>query len=175
MSNPGKKKPCKIYFPAQLTVGHLRRFVMIGAIIAKRSIRKAFGNLSNRNIDEFLSAWSEDAVFHYPGTANASGTFSGKVKVRAWFSRMLEQYPEIDFDVKHVCVENIFDLTGTNYVIAHWNIRLKRTDGKEFRNTGISTVKLTARKATDVWDFIFDLDKVKEAWSLASPELSIES
>ena len=113
---------------------------MIGAIIAKRSIRKAFGNLSNRNLDEFLSAWSENSVFHYPGTANASGIFSGKAKIKAWFSRMLEQYPEIKFDVRSVCVENIFDLIGTNFVIARWDIRVKRTDGKEFRNAGISTV-----------------------------------
>ena len=88
---------------------------------------------------------------------------------------MLEQYPEIRFDVKHVCVENLFDISGTNYVIAHWDIRVKRLDGKVFNNNGVTTVELRSRKATEVWDFIFDLDTVKEAWSLASPELVLES
>lgn len=147
---------------------------MIGAMIAKMLIKNAFRDLSNRNIDKFLSAWSEDAVFHYPGTGNAHGTFSGKPTVRAWFARMLETYPEIKFDVTNVCVRNIFDITGTNYVIAEWNIRVKRTDGRVFENKGVSTVNLRFGKANDVWDFIFDLDTVKEAWSLASPELILD-
>ena len=84
---------------------------------------------------------------------------------------MLEQYPEIEFNVKSVCVQNIFDITGTNFVIVEWDIRVKRTDEKEFENTGITTINLRYGKATEVRDFIFDLDKVKEAWSLASPEL----
>lgn len=148
---------------------------MIGAVLAKRFIKNAFHNLSNRDIEKFLSAWSEDAVFHYPGTANASGTFSGKPKIKAWFARMLEQYPEIEFNVKHVCVENLFDVSGTNFVIADWDIRVRRRDGKEFENTGVTTVTLKARKAIEAWDFIFDLEKVEEAWSLAQPELRIES
>jgi len=144
---------------------------MIGAIFSKILIKKSFKDLSSRNIESFLSAWSSDAVFHYPGNANASGTFSGKVTIKAWFSRMLEQYPEIEFNVKNVCVQNIFDITGTNFIIVEWDIRVKRTDDKIFKNTGITTINLRYGKATEVRDFIFDLDKVKEAWSLASPEL----
>ncbi len=146
---------------------------MIGAIVAKMLIKNAFRDLSNRNIDKFLSPWSENAVFHYPGNANASGTFTGKKTIKAWFTRMLDQYPEIDFDVRRVCVQNIFDLIGSNYVIAEWNIKLKRNDGAEFENTGITTINLKFGKGIEVRDFIFDLDKVKEAWSTAPKKLAI--
>lgn len=147
---------------------------MIGAIIAKMQIRKAFEDLNTGNIDSFLSAWTPEAVFHYPGNANASGIFSGKTTIKAWFTRMMEQYPEIDFNVKKVCVQNIFDFVGTNYVIAEWDISVKRTDGKVFKNTGITAVNLRFGKATEVRDFIFDLDTVKEAWSLAPSELVVQ-
>ena len=87
---------------------------------------------------------------------------------------MMKQYPEIDFNVKKVCVQNIFDIVGTNYVIAEWDIRVKRTDGKVFENTGVTAVNLRFGKATEVKDFIFDLDTLKEAWSTAPSELIVQ-
>jgi ketosteroid isomerase-like protein len=146
---------------------------MIGAIIARILIRKAFRDLNKRNLDSFLSSWSDDAVFYYPGTSIASGSFTGKTKIKAWFSRMLQQFPEIDFNVKSVCVKNIMDVTGNNFVIADWDLRIRRTDGKEFKNSGVTTVILRFGKAKEVRDFIFDLDRSKESWSLASTDLDL--
>jgi len=144
---------------------------MIGAIIAKILVKKGFKDFSNRNIDSFLAAWSPQAIFHYPGTAQASGTFTGQANIRAWFERMLAQYPGIDFTVKRVCVQNIFDLVGSNYVIAEWDVRLKRSDGRIFENSGTTGMNLRFGKVIEVRDFIFDLDTVNEGWRTASAEL----
>ncbi len=141
---------------------------MIGSILVKILIRNAFKNLNERNIDRFLASWASNAIFHYPGNSSVSGTFSGKKEIKAWFSNILEQFIEIKFHVNKICVHNIWDVVGINFVIVHWNLIVKRTDNHYFENTGTTTVKLKFGKAIEIRDFIFDLDKVHEAWSLSS-------
>ena len=146
---------------------------MIGAFVAKAAVKKALADLSNRDLDSFLDAWGEDVIFHYPGNAVASGTFRGRETVRAWFARMLQQYPEIAFTVKGVSVQNLFDLLGNNVAVAEWDIRVRRTDGEVYENTGVTVVRLRGGKAVAVRDFLFDMDTVEEAWSTAPPELEV--
>lgn len=146
---------------------------MIGALVAKAALKKGLADLSNRDLDSFMDAWGEEVVFHYPGKAVVSGTFTGRATVRAWFERMLKQYPEIAFTVTGVSVQNLFDLMGNNVAVAEWDIRLTRNDGKVFENKGISVVRLRRGKAVVVRDFIFDMHKVEEAWSTAPPELKV--
>lgn len=142
---------------------------MIGAIIAKSAVRRAFSHFNDRNLDAFMAAWAPDAVFHYPGNAVASGVFSGKPTVRAWFARMMEQFTSINFTLRSICVQNIFDLTGSNVVSVEWDLEIRRADGKLYQNTGVSQISLRRGKATRVTDYIFDLDKVEDAWSVAKP------
>ena len=137
---------------------------MIGAIMARNKVRSSFECLNRRDIEAFLSNWAEDAHFLHPGTLSISGEMEGKEAIREWFQKFLDRFPGIGFSLNSVCVEKIFALGGTNVVTVEWDIVLSDHGGEEFRNTGLSMIKLEKGKAVLVRDYVFDLEVDKQAW-----------
>ena len=130
---------------------------MIGAIIAKNAIVNAFRALNGHDLNKFMSVWRDDGVFIYPGEIPQSGTFDGKSAVESWFRGFFEQFTRIQFDVRDICVRNIFDLIGTNVVAVHWNLQLTNRDGRIGQNSGVTVINVKGGKVFLVKDFIFDL------------------
>lgn len=130
---------------------------MIGTIIARKAVRRAFQALSNHDLEGFMSAWRDDGVLTYPGEMWASGTFNGKPAVSEWCRKFFEQYPKIFFDVQQIAAKKIFAFTGTNVFMVHWNIYLTNKTGREGQNSGVSVISLKGGKVIQVKDFVFDL------------------
>lgn len=137
---------------------------MIGTLIAKSKIRSGFNSLSNHDIDKFVADWRDDATFIYPGNISVGGEIKGKKAIKEWFTKWLEQFPQVQFTLKHICVQNIFDMTGTNHVAVEWDVNLKNRDGKEIQNSGVTTINLKMGKAILIRDYMFDMEKAKEGW-----------
>ncbi len=137
---------------------------MIGTLMAKSKIRSGFNALNQRDIDTFLAGWKDDATWTYPGNLSISGEFKGKKAIEEWFRKFLEQFPQIKFNVKHIDVQNIFDMIGTNYVAVEWDIDLKNRDGKEFHNSGVTAIDIKMGKAIRGRDYISDLETTRKAW-----------
>jgi ketosteroid isomerase-like protein len=137
---------------------------MIGILIAKKKIRSGFNALNQHRLDEFLKAWADDATFIYPGNLSVSGERKGKKAIEEWFRKFVEQFPQITFTIKHICVQNIFDMVGTNHIAVEWDIKLKNKDGKELENSGVTTLNIKMGKAVLVRDYISDMEKVKVGW-----------
>lgn len=140
---------------------------MIGSIIAKSQIRKSFNALNNHDLNTLMSAWHEDGSFIYPGNLSVSGSFSGKDEVRSWFERFFRQFREIRFTVNHVCVDRLFDVTGTNTVATQWNIDLTNSSGTTVQNIGVNVIKVRGGKVVEVRDFFFYPERLKIAWEEA--------
>ena len=139
---------------------------MIGALMAKKALAGAFNALDRHELAEFMSAWRDDGVFVYPGDIPASGRFEGKNAVEGGFRRFLEQFPTIHFEIRDICIRNLFDLVGTNVVAVHWDIRLVNREGREGQNSGVTVVTIRRGKVSFVKDFIFDLgDNFRRNWS----------
>jgi len=141
---------------------------MIGAIVAKKALADAFEALNRHDLSRFMSAWRNDGVFIYPGEIPDSGTFRGKDAVEGWFKRFFDQFPNIQFDVKDICVRNIFDLAGSNVVAVHWDLQLTNRQGRVGQNSGVTVVTIKGGKVVFVKDFIFDLgENFKLNWGAA--------
>lgn len=139
---------------------------MIGALVARQALTRAFDALNRRDLPAFMSAWRDDGVFIYPGEIPESGTFQGKSAVEGWFRRFFEQYPEIQFEIEDLCVRNIFDVVGTNVIAAHWNLQLTNREGHNGGNSGVTVVSIRRGKVYHVKDFIFDLaENFRRNWS----------
>jgi len=138
---------------------------MIGAMIAKYKVSSAFKALNNRDFQTFLSAWRDDCVFNYPGKVPMSGSHEGIAAIQKWFQKFLDQFPKIEFTIKNLCVDNIFDFVGNNTVAAHWDLKLTKKDNTELQNSGVTVIKIKFGKAEMVTDYFFDTDeKVRTAW-----------
>ena len=140
---------------------------MIGTIIAKSKIRSGFNSLNNHDIDTFVADWRDDATFIYPGNMSVSGEIKGKKAIKEWFTKFMEQFPQVQFTLRHICVQNIFDMTGTNQVAVEWDVNLKNRDGKEIHNSGVTSISLRMGKAVLIRDYMFDMEKAKAGWGEA--------
>jgi ketosteroid isomerase-like protein len=130
---------------------------MIGTIIAKKALAGAFDALNRHDLQAFMEPWREDARFIFPGEIYASGTCAGKSAIEGWFKQFFEQFPSIRFDLKAVCVSNIFDLSGNNVGAVHWDVTLTNRDGRVGTNSGVSVVTIKGGKIAQLQDFLFDL------------------
>lgn len=129
---------------------------MIGALVARRAIAGAFDALNRHDVQKFMSAWHDDCVFFFPGEIRESGKFQGKNAVEGWFRHFCEQFPEISFEMKDICVRNIFDLIGNNVIAAHWNLKLTNREGRAGQNSGVTVVHIKHGKVFLAKDFLFD-------------------
>jgi ketosteroid isomerase-like protein len=137
---------------------------MIGAMITKARVRRSFGDFSQRNLDKFISNFAEKAALIYPNKLSVGGEIKGRGAIREWYRRDWEQFPEETFEVKNVCVENIFALTGTNIVTMEWSVRGKNRHQVEFSNNGVSVIHLRGGKISLMRVYIFDIEVAKRVW-----------
>ena len=137
---------------------------MIGAMIAKSKARSAFDCLNRRDFPAFLAAWAEDATFVYPSNVSVGGEIKGKKAVEEWFQRFREQYPKVNFTLKNVFVADVFAFGATNVVAVEWDIAVTNREGRDFQNSGVTTIQVKNGKATLVRDYIYDTETLKRAW-----------
>ncbi len=91
---------------------------MVGAIIAKLAVKSGFDALNKGDLEKFMKAWNENGIFIYTGKVKAGGQFAEKPEIKRWFEGFIRQFPERKFTIKHVGVENIFDIAGNNTILA---------------------------------------------------------
>ena len=77
---------------------------------------------------------------------------------------MMEQFPKLDFTIKEVFVSNIFALGATNNVAVEWDVTETNSEGKEFRNSGVTIIRVKGGKVVSLRDYISNTDIMKEAW-----------
>jgi ketosteroid isomerase-like protein len=129
---------------------------MIGAILARRQARAQFARLNARDLEGFMRGVADDAVFDFPGPTGISGHHVGKAAVRTFFQAMLDDHPEIRFTVRHVAVENIFSVTGTNTLLVEWDLDYTNRAGRMFHNSGITSGSARGGKIVRLRDYLFD-------------------
>jgi ketosteroid isomerase-like protein len=137
---------------------------MIGAFLAKRAARKAFAAMNRHDLEAFMSAWSEDAAFEFPGSSILAGRYQGKAAIRAWFSRWWNRFPRTVFTLQAVSVDDIMAFGGTNTVHVEWLLDEMDEQGRTFHLSGVSALHARAGKVVLVKDYIFEQDVIAEAW-----------
>lgn len=137
---------------------------MLGALISKQKVRSAFSYFNDRNMDKFLSLWDDNAIFIYPGNVSVSGTNKGKGAVSAWFNNLMDAGPSVHFSIKSICVDNIFDLIGTNVITVEWDNSVTNRKGINILVSGVSVIRIKKGKILKVCDYIFDPEKLPIAW-----------
>lgn len=140
---------------------------MIGAVIAKRLAGSGFDSLCRHDLPRCMAAWAVDGRFTFPGNTSMSGEFKGRKAIEAWFAKMMEQFPKLDFTIKEVFVSNIFALGATNSIAVEWDVTEVNREGKEFHNSGVTTIRVKNGKAAAIRDYISNTDILKEAWGEA--------
>ena len=141
---------------------------MIGAMLAKRNIPKAFDALNRKDMDAYLKDWAQDAALVYPGDLpGISGTHKGIDAVREFYAREFQQFTRLRLTPKHIAVTNIFDMTGDNVVAIEWDAEITNIDGIHFKYSGVAMMTVRRRKVIRVVLYVFLTgEQLKNLWGL---------
>ena len=138
---------------------------MVGAIIAKREVRKAFHRINQRDLDAVIGMFTDDAVFEFPAGTFLGGRHEGREAVRAWFDRWFTRMASINFTLKHVAAAKPMAMGASNVVYAEWDLEETDKEGTTDRLTGITALYVEGGKAKLVKQYIFDQNVIAEIWS----------
>jgi ketosteroid isomerase-like protein len=138
--------------------------VMLGAILAKREVRKGFDAINRHDLETVLSMFTDDAAFVFPTGTVVGGRHEGPEARRAWFTQWFDRMPEIHFTLRHVTVDNIFAMGATNVVHAEWDLDEADQEGNTYHVTGVTAFQIEGGKAKLIKDYIFDQDIVSAVW-----------
>ncbi len=128
---------------------------MLGAVLSKRAARAVYDALNRRDLDSLLQAMAEDVEFDFP-LEPGDGQHVGKPAVAQWFRTFLDDYPEVAFTLKHVSVEDIFALGGTNTVHAEWDLAYADRDGGQSHSRGVTAISFRRGRIVHLRDYIFE-------------------
>lgn len=137
---------------------------MIGTLIGRMMTRKAFEAFNRRDLDAFLSGWTEDGVFHYPGNLSVSGEKRGKAAIRDFFEMFFRKFPEMKLHVKRVYMKDIFALGPSNSVAVEFDAEGTRDDGYKSTNSYVTLLTIKGGKVVEGREFVYDYDRFREAW-----------
>ena len=137
---------------------------MIGALIAKKKTASAYKSLNSRDINSFLASWHDESTWIYPGDISASGEFKGKKSIEVWFRKYMDQFTNVKITPKSICVQNIFDLVGTNVVAVIWDEEVTNRDGDTYQFNGVTVINLRFGKAIHAHDYVFNTEELRKAW-----------
>lgn len=135
---------------------------MIGAVLMKRSARQAFAAMNRRDLAAFMKVWADDAVFDFPSAFG--GHFEGRAEIEGWFRRWWQQVADIRFQVRHVAVEDIAALGGTNAATIEWELVERDLEGRSYRLQGVTAVEARGGRIVRARDYIFDTAPILELW-----------
>ena len=133
----------------------------------KRLAGSRFDAFSRHDLAKLIAAYAEDSTFTFPGNTSMSGETKGKKAIEAWFAKVMEQLPKIEFTIKEVYVSNIFAFGATNNIAVEWDVIETNREGKKFHNSGVTTTRIKGGKIVAVRDYISNTDVLKEIWGEA--------
>nr|NIP81714.1 nuclear transport factor 2 family protein [Gemmatimonadota bacterium]NIQ57216.1 nuclear transport factor 2 family protein [Gemmatimonadota bacterium]NIU77387.1 DUF4440 domain-containing protein [Gammaproteobacteria bacterium]NIX46629.1 DUF4440 domain-containing protein [Gemmatimonadota bacterium]NIY10970.1 DUF4440 domain-containing protein [Gemmatimonadota bacterium] len=125
---------------------------MIGALITRRRVARAFDALNRRDITAFMAVWAEDAAYTYPADLPVSGTHEGRAQIETWFRRFLEQFPEMHVDVQHIVARRHFGLGATTVAFVEWTVDVENRSGFRAHNRGVTVMHIRGGRYVRVRD-----------------------
>lgn len=132
---------------------------MLGAILAKRAVRQAFGVLNSRNAEKAVAGLADMAVMTYPGNSALSGTYEGREAIRERMVRWFGMKDHVDFQLHHVAVENVASMGPSNNVIVEWTLGTKTASGDPIAMEGVTRFTVQRGKVVDIKDYLYDPDQ----------------
>lgn len=122
-------------------------------------IRGLFEAFRRRDVDAIRGALSETAVWHFPGrTGKLAGAHAGHDAIFGFLARVSE-LTEGTFELDLEAV-----VANDAYAVALFRGRARRHD-RELDNPTCLKIRLQDGRATEIWEFVWDLYSVDRFWS----------
>jgi len=122
-------------------------------------VRALFAAFRARDVAEIQRALSETAVWHFPGRAGGlAGDHAGHAGIFAFLARVSELTDgTFEFDLEDV-------VANDRVAVAFFRGHARRGD-RRLDNPTCLKIHLEDGRATEIWEFVWDLYTVDDFWS----------
>jgi len=122
-------------------------------------IRELFAAFAARDIDSIRSAIAETAVWHFPGrTGKLAGAHAGHAAIFGFLARVGELTDgTFALDLEEIVAN---DTWAVVFFRGHG-----RRPGRTLDNPTVLKIRLEDGRATEIWEFVWDLYAVDAFWS----------
>ena len=127
--------------------------------IAERQVRQVFADLSRGDHAAATKDLAEDVHHVFPGDNALGGERHSREAMQRWFARLDTLFPEISFEVDHVCVRGWpWDM----WLAVEWRDAGRAADGVAYENEGAHWIRIRRGKGVYVHAYL-DTDRVTAA------------
>ena len=120
-------------------------------------LRAAAAGLQRGDLEVFLDAYAEDAIYRVAGDNLVSGTFRGKDAIRAFFLNLIE----VTEGTMRVEVSDV--LADDEHVVMFWDLVVSR-QGRSLEASGAMAFRVDADgKYSESW-FLYDDQRAYDAF-----------
>jgi len=121
-------------------------------------LRRGYDAFATGDMDTLRDLFSENIVWHVPGSNILSGDYEGRDAVFGFFGKLMEETGGNFRQEVHDILAN--DTHGVVLVDAH-----AERAGKTFDTHSVHVMHLENGQTTEFWNFIEDTTKADEFWS----------
>lgn len=138
---------------------------MIGAIVAKRVTRKAFEALERGDLDTYMNAIDDDAIFQFPGCTPISGRFEGAEAIRAWKEHWFNEMPTRRFTLHQVAIDHPLAVGPDNALLVEWTLKQTDRQGRSHVLDGVTSLTIRRGRAIHIRDYTSD-QALEDIWGV---------
>lgn len=127
-------------------------------------VARTFRPINRKDLDAWMRAWADDAVFDFPGQSPISGHFVGKQEIAAWWRRWFDRMEEVRFTPRHVAFANPLGFSVANTVFTELTVDVRTTDGLTAHALMVNVSRVRGGKIVEARDYFFDPAVEEAVW-----------
>jgi ketosteroid isomerase-like protein len=127
-------------------------------------VARTFRPINRKDLDAWMRAWADDAVFDFPGDSPISGHFEGKAAIEAWWRHWFDRMAEVRFSPVHVAFANPLGFSIANTVFTQLTVDVTTKDGLTAHADLVNVSRVRGGKIVEARDYFFDPSVEEPVW-----------
>jgi ketosteroid isomerase-like protein len=137
---------------------------MIGALLLRASVPRAFAAQSRMDIDAMAKTWADDIVMEWSGPSVLAGRFEGKEAVAAAFRRDFSQLAASHIEAVGIALTRPYALGLSNTMYVSFVAEVTTKDGRSGRVEGVSVSEIRRGKVSAIRNHYLDPTVIDALW-----------
>ncbi len=121
----------------------------------EKLVYELFESLNHRDLEEFMSFFTDEASFVFPGTNTLGGFYLGKKKIKRFLDKLFILIPDMHFKIL-----NTITSTSEKLVAAEWMSTGITRKGLPYESRGVSIIEMHNGTIKEMRQY-YDTEKLK--------------
>lgn len=119
----------------------------------EKLVHELFESLNQRDLEEFMSFFTDEASFIFPGTNTLGGFYLGKKKIKRFLDKLFLIIPDMHFKI-------INTITSEKLIAAEWMSAGITRKGLPYESRGVSIIEMHNSTIKEMRQY-YDTEKLR--------------